>query len=130
MNDDPNVDFLRDLYADWARGDYWREDIFDPAIEFVTDYPEKRSYYGRDGISEGWRNWLSAWNDFTTRADDVIPAGDGRYLVLVHLSGRGKESGVPIEADAANLVTVVERKIVRFQLFMNREDALVAAGLR
>jgi ketosteroid isomerase-like protein len=129
MGHDPNIELLKSIYADWARGEYWRLDIFDPAIDFVTDYPEKRSYHGPDGITEGWRSWLSAWNDFTTRADDVIPAGDGHYVVLVHLSGRGKESGVPIEADAANLVTISDGKIVRFQLFMKREDALDAVGL-
>jgi ketosteroid isomerase-like protein len=130
MGHDPNIELLKSIYAAWARGEYRRDDIFDPAIEFVTDYPEKRSYHGPGGITEGWRSWLSAWNDFTTRADDIVAAGEGRYVVLVHLSGRGKESGVPIEADAANLVDVRDGKIVRFQLFMSRDAALEAAGLR
>jgi ketosteroid isomerase-like protein len=45
------------------------------------------------------------------------------------LSGRGKESGVPIEADAANLVTIVDGKIVRFELFMERDRAFEVAGI-
>jgi ketosteroid isomerase-like protein len=129
MSDDPNIEFLRDVYADWGRGEYRRQDIFDPAVEFVTDAPERRTYRGRAGVRQGWRSWLAAWNDFTTEAEDVIPVGACRYVVLVHLSGRGKESGVPIEADAANIVDVVDGKITRLELFMDRHRALAVAGL-
>ena len=129
MGDDPNVEFLRDLYADWARGAFRRTDVFDPEIEFVTDYPDRATYHGLEGVGQGWRGWLAAWNDFRTVAEKFIPTGDETYVVFVHLSGRGKESGVPIESDAANLVRIAGGKIVHFALFSSRQDALEAAGL-
>jgi ketosteroid isomerase-like protein len=50
MTDDANLELLRDLYADWARGDFRRTDVFDPRVEFVTDYPERETY-GRTSSS-------------------------------------------------------------------------------
>jgi ketosteroid isomerase-like protein len=129
VTSDPNVEFLHDLYADWARGNFRRTDVFDPALVFVTDYPERATYYGLEGLREGWLGWLAAWDDFTTEAEEFISAGNGCFLVVVHLTGRGKESGVPIDAHAFNVVKLVEGKIVRLELHMQREDALEAAGL-
>jgi hypothetical protein len=75
MSDDPNVEFLRGIYSDWAHGRYRRADIWDPAVEFVTDYPELRTYHGPDGVREGWLYWLASWDEFTTKAEEFIPAG-------------------------------------------------------
>jgi ketosteroid isomerase-like protein len=116
MASDPNVDVLKAVYADWARGDYSRGDFLDPDVEFVTDFPEQLTYHGPEGMGRGWNDWLSAWDDFTTEAEEIIPAGDGRYVVLVRLRGLGKESGVPIEGLAANIVTMRDGKFVRFEL--------------
>jgi ketosteroid isomerase-like protein len=129
MSDDADLQLLREVYAEWARGNYSRTDVFDPEIEFIADYPERGTYHGLEGLRQGWQAWLSAWDDFTTTAERFIPASENTYVVYVHLSGRGKESGVPIEMDAANLVRVADRKIVHLRLVINRQEALEAAGL-
>jgi ketosteroid isomerase-like protein len=93
MAEDPNIEFLRDLYAAWARGDYSNIVVFDPDIELLTDYPEQRTYRGLDGMRQGWFDFLSAWKDFTTQAEEIIAGSDDRYVVLVRLRGVGRESG-------------------------------------
>jgi ketosteroid isomerase-like protein len=127
--EDPNVAFLRDLYADWARGDYARGDVFDANVEFVTDFPERRTYRGPLGVRQGWTDFLSAWNDFTTEAEEILPVAPGRYLVLVQLRATGKESGVPIKASSANIVNVRDGRIARLELVFDRAAALEAVGL-
>jgi ketosteroid isomerase-like protein len=126
---DPNIEFLRGVYADWARGDYRRGDVFDDDVEFVTDFPERRTYRGPLGVAQGWGDFLTAWNDFRTAAEEIKPAGADRYLVLVKLSGSGKESGVPIQASSANIVDVRDGRIVRLELVFDRAAALEAVGL-
>jgi ketosteroid isomerase-like protein len=125
-----DLDLLRDAYADWARGDFSRIDMWDPEVEFIVAGVESRTYTGPDGVREGWFDFLAAWDDFRVEGVDFFEAaGDDTYVVLCHLSGRGKESDVPIEAETANLIVVRDGRIVRFELFWDRGDALEAAGL-
>jgi hypothetical protein len=66
-----NVDLVRSIYAAWERGDYKSAEWADPEIEWVfADGPEPGTWTGLDGMSEGWRDWLSAWEDFRVEADE------------------------------------------------------------
>jgi ketosteroid isomerase-like protein len=127
---DRDLELLRAAYADWARGDFTRGDMWDPEVEFVVAGVESRTYVGPEGVREGWFDFLSAWEDFRVEGVEFIPAAqEDLYVVLCHLSGRGKESNLPIDAETANTVVVRNGKIVRFELFWDRQEALEAAGL-
>lgn len=130
MDRERDLELLRDAYSDWARGDFSRSDMWSPEVEFVIAGVESRTYSGVKGVREGWFDFLSAWEDFRVEGVEFIPAErEDLYVVLCHLSGRGKESTVPIEAETANTVIVRNARIVRFELFWDREEALEAAGL-
>ena len=82
---------LKTLYEEWARGDYSRSDIFDPDMDVegfgMGDPIEARDY---EGFVDAMRDWLSAWErPLTIEADEFITAGD-RILALVRWRGRGK----------------------------------------
>jgi ketosteroid isomerase-like protein len=47
----------------------------------------------------------------------------------VHEVARGKESGVVVETDTATISTLREGMIVRVRNYMDRSQALEAAGL-
>jgi ketosteroid isomerase-like protein len=131
MGSERDLEVLRAAYADWARGDFTRGDMWDPRVEFVVAGVESRTYTGPEGVREGWFDFLSAWDDFLVEGVEYIDTPqDDTYLVFTHLSGRGKESNVPIDADTANTVVMRNGKIVRFELFWDRDEALEAAGLR
>jgi len=49
--------------------------------------------------------------------------------VLSRHTARGKQSGVPIEHENGDLFTLRDGKIVRYEAYWNRADALEAAGL-
>lgn len=130
MSEDPNLGLLRDAYAEWARGEFKRIDIFDQEVEFVTGGLEPRTHRGPDGVVRGWFDFLSAWTDFRVEAREFIPgAQPDSYVVFVHLSGRGKESGVPTEPETANVIWLRGGKIRRMELHWDRETALEAAGV-
>jgi ketosteroid isomerase-like protein len=129
MASDPNIERLEQIYAEWARGDFTRNDLFADDVEFVTDLPERVTYHGHEGLQRGWFGFLSAWTGFKVELERVIPAGDGRYVTLVGLSGRGKESGVPIEGDGANMIRFRDGKITYFAVIWDRAQAFAWAGL-
>jgi ketosteroid isomerase-like protein len=130
MSEDPNVVFLQEIYAGWAVGDFTRADMFDPNVEFVTGGLEPRLLHGPAGVVEGWFDFLSAWEDFRVELREIIPgAKPESYVVFCHLSGRGKESGVPTESETANVIWIRNGRITRLELHWDREAALEAAGI-
>ena len=50
-------------------------------------------------------------------------------LVLSRHTARGKQSGVPIEHEIGDLFALRDGRIVRFDSYWNRAEALEAAGL-
>ena len=92
-----NVEIVRSLYAIWEGGDFSSAEWAQPEIEFVfADGPAPGSWTGLAGMAEGWRDFLSAWEEFPSRPDEFLELDDERVLALVHVSGRGKTSGLDL----------------------------------
>src|SRR5438067_12628563 len=67
-----NLDVVRSIYADWARGEYTSAWWADPEIEYlIADGPTPGSWKGVAGLWEGWRAWLSAWDQVRAVADEA-----------------------------------------------------------
>jgi ketosteroid isomerase-like protein len=131
MAGDPNIAVLESVYAEWARGDYSRNDFIDPDVEFVTGVPERRVYHGREGMRQGWTGFLSAWTDFTTAVEEIVavPGTENRYVATVRLKGLGKGSGVPIETVGANIIDMRDGRIVYFEIVRDSDAVLEELGI-
>ncbi len=127
-----NVEILRRLYAQWARGDL-SADYFDPDVEYSrigAETPDMEGrWLGRDALSAAMRDYLRAFSDLRIEAERIIDLSEDRVLVLSRHRARGKQSGVPIEHENGDLFRLRDRKIVRYDAYWNRADALKAAGL-
>jgi ketosteroid isomerase-like protein len=124
------LDLVRSIYSDWERGDFHRSDWADPEIELVR--PEaiaEGTLVGRDTSSDGWREWLSAWEDFHAEADEYLAVDEERVLVFGRMRGRGRSSGVPTDTEIVNLFEIHGGKVVRLVLYSNRSRALADLGL-
>ena len=84
---------------------------------------------GIDGFIGLWRDYLSAWDSWIVTPVDFIAVDDRRVLVLLDYRGRSKTHGAEIALAGANLLTVVQGRLTRLELFFKRQDALEAAGL-
>jgi ketosteroid isomerase-like protein len=129
-----NVEILRRLYEQWAIGDLSSADFFDPGVEYsrigaVTPDMEGR-WRGLDELSTAMLEYLRPFSDLRIEAERIIDLSGDRVLVLTRHTARGKQSGVPIEHEAGDLFTLRDGKIVRYDAYWNRADALEAAGLR
>jgi ketosteroid isomerase-like protein len=128
-----NLDFVRSLYAAWERGDYSSVEWAHPDIEFViADGPSPGTWKGLAGMAEGYRDFLSAWEEFRTEVDEYRELDDERVLVLVSYRGRGKTSGLELgqmRQKGAGLFYVRRGKVTRLGLYWVRENALADLGL-
>jgi ketosteroid isomerase-like protein len=128
-----NVDLVRSIYAAWERGDFSSAEWAHPEIEYViAGGAESGSWKGLAGMSEGWRGWLSAWEEWRIEADEYRELDDERVLVLGHVSGRGRASGVEVAeigAKPASLFHLRGGKVTRLVLYLDRDRALADCGL-
>ena len=118
---------LKTLYEEWARGDFSRSDIFDPEMEMESiglAEPMHAESYAE--FVELMREWLSAWGKpLTIDAEEMIESGD-RILVLVRWKGRGKGSGVEMEAGGGHLWTFRDGLVVRYEVYRDPDEARAA----
>ena len=128
-----NLDLVRSIYAAWERGDWSSMEWADPDIELVrADGPEPGSRTSVTGVAEGWRGFLSTWDDLQVKVDEYRELDDHRVLVLFRFGGRGKTSGLDLgqmHAEVANLLFVRDGKVTRLVAYWNRDRALADLGL-
>ena len=130
-----NLDLVRSVVAAWEEGDYSKTDWADPEIAWaIADGPAPGSWTGLAGMAEGWRSFLSAWEDFHGEGvEEYRELDHERVLVFHSWSGRGKTSGLDLgqmRAKAATLFTVRNGKVSRLVIYFDRERAVADLGLQ
>jgi ketosteroid isomerase-like protein len=108
---------LLDDYVVWDLRDYGRRA---PGFDDV--------YVGRDAVIEASRRYWGTWTDYRLDAEELIDAGSSVVAVL-HEQGRGKGSGAPFDNRFAQVWTFRRGRIIRWEVFPDKEAALKAAGV-
>jgi ketosteroid isomerase-like protein len=90
--------------------------------------PEGGVFRGRDGVEEAILAWVGTWADYRFEVKEIIGTGD-RVLAIIQEFGRGEGSGVEIEQHTFWVNTMRDGRIVHTKLFIDRAEALEAAGL-
>jgi ketosteroid isomerase-like protein len=127
-----NVELVRSIYANWERGDFSSADWAHPDIEFVRPDGLHGSWTALAGMAEGWRGWLSAWDDFRAEVEEYRDLDDERVLVLNRFGGRGKTSGLdvaPMGTKGASVFHIRGGKVTRLAAYADRERAFADLGL-
>jgi ketosteroid isomerase-like protein len=128
-----NLDLVRSLYADWARGDWSSTEWAHPEIQFVlADGPSPGTWTGLGRMAEAMRDFLSAWEDYRAEVEEYRELDGERVLVLVRYRGRGKISGLEVEqmrAKGATLLHIRGGKVTRLVRYLDRERALADLDL-
>jgi ketosteroid isomerase-like protein len=124
-----NVEIVRWAFAYemYGRGDRAQAEIYF-APDFVMNPIEEGPFYGLDSIRDNIEHWASAWEDFEVTAEEFLDAGD-RVVVAARHRGRGRESGVMVDARFYEVYTLRDGRIIRADEFSERAEALEAAGL-
>jgi len=115
-------DFDRVLVG-WDPGSEYRPsgDLMPPDFEAV--------FHGHDGYLKLWRRWLDAFEDLRFDPEGILYLGD-KLLVTAQQRGHGSGSGVAVSQPVFQLFEFRRGLVVRQEDFLDRSEALEAAGLR
>jgi ketosteroid isomerase-like protein len=122
---DAEMAILREIYADWERGDYRRTDYYPHNFELAygSDFLDEGSFKGLPAVSEGWRQWSSQWSSWRARPLEYKPLGD-RILVLIEVTGIARTTGLELVQRGANLWEFRDGRPSRLVLYTRGETAL------
>jgi hypothetical protein len=88
------------------------------------------TYRGYVGMSKGFDQLVDAAQDYRVTLTQAEDLGGSRVLAVVEVSMRGKSSDIDVNAMIFSLVTLGDGLITRMDEYLERRDALKAAGLR
>jgi len=126
-----NVEIVRQLFDIWGRGDWaGGRELFDDSCEVVfsaSAFPDADAYgVGREAL-RAWFDFAEAFEEFAFEVNKIVDAGE-RVVVFSSIRGRGRASGVEVDAKVGNVFTLRDGKVIRYAM-TNRREALEAAGL-
>jgi len=106
---------------------------FDPEIEYRPSIelmpPDLETVsHGHHGFRQLWGYWMDAFANLRWDPKEIFDFGD-RILVTARQSGRGSGSGVAVSVSVFQLFTLRGGLVTRQEDFLERSQALHAAGL-
>ena len=127
-----NVEVIRAMYEHWARGDF-PASFFDSEVEHSrigAQTPDMEGEFrGTGELSRAMAEYLHAFSDLRIEAEEIIDLDDDRVLVLSRHTARGKLSGAPIDHELGDLFTLRAGKVVRYDSYWDRAEAMKAVRL-
>jgi hypothetical protein len=87
--------------------------------------PEAGTYSGRASFERFLRSWIDSFDGFQVEPEQVVERDD-KLIAVVHQSGRGRASGVRVDARLAHVWTIKEGRAVRWEAVAAPEDALAS----
>ena len=113
----------------------WRqyvEDTFDRDIvlENTGDAFTEGEWRGHEGAVGFVANQMEVLDGMWLRVDEYIYVDDDSLLVAITFGGQARHTGIAVELHPLHLLKLRDGKAVRWQIFLEREQALAAVGLR
>jgi ketosteroid isomerase-like protein len=129
-----NVEMVHRVYDALNRGDLDR--AFEHAAgDYTVDWsnsigPARGVYRGQEEVREFWATFVEAFSEIAWRPEEVVEIDESTLVIVSHFSGRGRGSGVEIDAVGAQLWRIRDGKMRSVTMFQSKAEALEASGLQ
>lgn len=91
--------------------------------------PIEGAYLGRAGIRRFFSDIASTGPDFRIEIERIEAVGADRVLTLMRIHASGRESGIDMGAETANVYHLTDGKIKSITIYLDRDEGRTAAGL-
>lgn len=124
---------IREAFGAWSRLDM--DGFFElvhPEIEWHPPMyaPRPGPHHGHEEVRKGLAAYFRSFERFTPALEWVKPAAEERtYLCEVLTDTKSRESGIEAEIHVFHLITIRDDKLATLRVFMERAEALAAAGI-
>jgi ketosteroid isomerase-like protein len=125
-----DIRVLLDGYEAWNKGEFdVLADLLDPELEWEPGFGDLNAgvHRGAAGFRAFVDSWLESFDDFRIQPELLVQAGD-RVVVLAHQHGRGRGSGIELDAHVVHVWTVAGGKATSWWGPRTLDDALEALG--
>ena len=132
-----NVEIVRAIYKEAAEGRLLTyRHLLHPEVEYIRtasggeeDIGLSGTWRGPDAMMKAASEWARTFELLRFEAERIIDVGDS-VVVFTRHTGKAKISGLPIDAEFADVLTLRDGLIVRVAQYRHRSEALEAVGLR
>jgi ketosteroid isomerase-like protein len=128
-----NVEIVRRGFEEFKQGgveamidSFWAPEIIWDMTE--TGIPGYGTYNGYDEIKAFFADWFSAFEEWEFEVEELFDCDD-RVVVIARQRGLGSSSGAEVGLKFAQVITLRAGKTVRVVNYLDRGEALEAAGL-
>ena len=128
--DPTDMERVRAVYASLSSDVTPDPELFDPDVEWhnAPELPGATVHHGIEAMMADIRAQAEAWDQRRFEPVDVIRTDDGA-VVFLEVTAKGRSSGAPVRLEIVHVLTLKDEKIVRVRAFLDREQALRAAGM-
>jgi SnoaL-like domain len=119
---------VRRFLAAFEDSDEAFRQTLDPEMEWCPIDENRVPLHGVEAALRNRNAWLDTWDDHRLDVDEVVEQGDD-VVVLIHITARGRGSGVTTDVRFYAQVKVHEGKVAYIYDHEDRATALEAAGL-
>jgi ketosteroid isomerase-like protein len=131
-----NVEVVRRAFEEFHRSGWagLLGTVYAPEIVWdmrPTGIPGLGIYRGSDELRHFFENeWFSTFpfEEWQQELREVIDCGE-RVVAVAYQHGRGSASGASVELEYFQVITIQDEKLVRVDTYLDRQQALEAAGL-
>lgn len=126
------IEVLRAIFSEWEKGNFRASaGVLAPDVVAIWGEPPGDDIvcHGPREAAERFGEFLANWSEFRVRAEELIPIGRDHVLAIARQFGKGKASGVEIDARVHIVWRFKGRQVAGTYWFFDREKALRAAGL-
>jgi ketosteroid isomerase-like protein len=86
-------------------------------------------YEGPEGIKRWFADLEETGPDFHIDLLGVKTSGGNQVLAFFHVASTGRASRIPMTTETAQIYDLIDGKISRIRIFLDRSEALQAVGL-
>ena len=107
------------------------EEVVDPEIVLETDGEAftEGEWHGVEGVVDFVANQMEVLDEMWLRVDEYLHVDADLLVIAISFGGHARHTGIDVELHPLHVFRLHDGKAVRWQVFLDRDKALKAAGL-